>query len=172
MTRRLSLIACLALAACSESTPDLMTFTRTQPGPDEFLVVPAKPLETPPSFNTLPPPTPGGVNRADATPQADAVAALGGSPARLNEDNAGVDNGVIAYASRFGREPAIRQTLAEEDLEIRRRNNGLFLERVFNRNLYYDAYNAQQLDQQGERARLRSAGVPTAEAPPAAIQPQ
>lgn len=172
MTRRLSLIALVVLAACSEKAPNLMTFTGRQPGPDEFLVVPAKPLETPANFNTLPPPIPGGPNRADATPKADAVAALGGSPARLNEDNAGLDNGLVAYASRFGREPAIRATLAEEDFAFRRRNDGLFLERAFNRNLYYDAYDAQQLDQQAERARLRSVGVPTAEAPPAALRPQ
>lgn len=59
------------LAACGKQT----TY---DDGPDEFLTLTYKPLQTPASYSNLPEPTPDGVNRADPTPYADAVQALGG----------------------------------------------------------------------------------------------
>jgi len=164
VTARLALTACLALAACG-GEPNLMSFRASQSGPDEFLVAPAKPLEMPQDMAALPPPEPGGPNRADPTPEADAVAALGGRPQAAG--GAAPASALVAHASRFGRQPDIRRTLAQEDLAFRRRNDGLFLERVFGTNIYYDAYRNQALDQSAELRRLRRQGVATpAGAPP------
>jgi hypothetical protein len=52
-------------------------------------------------------------------------------------------------------------TLASEDLDWRRDNNGRILERLFNVNVYYKAYRKQRLDQQAELARWRALGVRT-----------
>jgi len=176
--RQISLIAIcaagLALAGCGSSEPDLLTFQRTSEGPDEFTVAPARPLETPSSKNALPPPTLGlAPNRADATPEADAIVALGGNAKALVLDGAPVsDDALIRHTGRNGRDVTIRQTLAEEDLEFRRRNDGLFLERMTNANLYFDSYQNQSLQQQRELDRLRDRGVKTPGAPPEELFPE
>ncbi|QIE42812.1 DUF3035 domain-containing protein [Rhodobacteraceae bacterium SC52] len=149
-----------------------MNFKTTRT-PNEFLVVPAKPLETPPESSALPVPTPGVANRADATPLEDAVTALGGSAAALKADGPipSSDGGLVNYASRYGRDPAVRDSLSEEDAAYRKRNQGRILERVFSVNRYFDAYDGQSLDQQTENERLRALGVPTSSAPPVALKP-
>ena len=176
VTPRLSVLAAfaaLSLSACGSSEPNLMTYAGSREGPDEFLVVPAKPLETPPKPGELPPPAPGGTNRADPTPEADAVAALGGKPQALNQTGyTQSDATLVAYADRYGVDPAIRAKLAEEDLKIRQRNDGLILERMFNVNLYYQAYANQSLNQQQELERFRNAGIPTSSAPPVQLKPE
>jgi len=73
-------IAALSLAACGQKEPRLMNITANRQGPDEFAILPSKPLQDPPDYNTLPPPRPGAPNLADPTPRADAVAVLGGRP--------------------------------------------------------------------------------------------
>ncbi|TCO69619.1 DUF3035 domain-containing protein [Rhodovulum euryhalinum] len=151
------------LAGCSrDKTPELMNLRSQTRGPDEFAVMPGKPLEMPESFAELPPPTPGAPSRTDPTPEADAIAALGGNAAR------GVrgDNGLMAHVSRYGVSPSIRQTLAAEDLEYRRQNDGRLLERVFNVNVYFKAYRKQSLDQHAELERWRRAGARNVGAPP------
>lgn len=170
--RLAAVVAVVAVSACgSAGDPDLMTFSQRSTGPNEFLVAPVQPLETPPQAGALPPPTPGLANRADATPMEDAVAALGGNPARVRPTGAipSGDAGLVNHASRLGREPAIRQTLAQEDLETRRQNRGRLLERMVNQNRYYSAYERQRLDQQAETDRFRRAGLPTPSAPPAGL---
>ena len=125
-----------------------------------------------PQAGALPPPAPGGTNRADPTPEADAVAALGGKPQALNRTGfTQADVALVGYADRYGVDPAIRQKLAEEDLKFRQRNDGLLMERMFNVNLYYQAYASQSLNQQAETDRFRQAGVPTASAPPEVLKP-
>lgn len=168
----LALFAPLLLAACG-GEPNLMNFNSTRT-PNEFLVVPAKPLQTPPNVDVLPPPNPGAANRADATPLADAVVALGGKASALKPDGSvpGSDGMIVNYASRYGRDIEIRDKLESEDLAYRQSNQGRLLERVFNVNRYFDSYDNQSLDQQQEIDRLRAAGVPTPSAPPAALKPQ
>lgn len=161
------------LAGCSSSEPDLMNFGPSRAGPDEFVVAPAKPLETPPANAALPVPTPGGANRADPRPLDDAVVALGGSASAANRSGSpAADGGLLRYASRLGRDPRIRDTLAREDLDYRRRNKGRLLERLTNTNIYYSAYDGYHLDQQGAMDRFRRAGIPTPGAPPAALKPR
>lgn len=154
--------ALLALSACDRNRePSLLNVKSNNNGPDEFAIIPNKPLQQPEANAALPQPTPGGVNRADQTPFADAAVALGGSP------NGGIrDGGLVNYASRYGVTPGIRQQLAAEDIEFRRDNDGRLLERLFNVNVYFKAYAKQSLDQYGELERLRRLGVRTVSAPP------
>lgn len=153
----------LTLAACGDGdgVPDLMNL-RAGDGPDEFAILPPKPLQLPESLTELPEPTPGGANLTDPNPTADAIIALGGRP------DAGVsgDAGLLNHTGRYGRAPGIRAELAAEDLEYRERNNGRLLERLFNRNVYYSAYGPLSLDQQAELRRWRARGVRTVSAPP------
>lgn len=163
------LVAVLGLSACSRNKdPRLLNLSKEGRGPDAFGVLPSKPLQMPQDLATLPTPTPGGTNRTDVTPQADAVAALGGDPNRVTRDNAraSADAGLLGHAGRYGTDAAIRQKLAAEDLAFRRDNDGRLLERVFNVNVYFRAYREQSLDQHAELARWRRAGAKTPAAPP------
>lgn len=157
----------LTMTACGSSDPNLLNIRQSRAeGPDEFAVLPNEPLEIPENVASLqlPEPTPGGVNRADIVPERDVTLALGGS--ETARTRGGADPALIAYTTRFGVQPGIRQTLAAQDLEYRRANDGRLLERLFSVNVYFDAYEPLSLDQYAELERFRRAGVPTASAPP------
>jgi hypothetical protein len=157
--------AALLLSACGDGgAPQLMNL-RSGDGPDEFAIVPPKPLELPESLADLPEPTPGGRNRTDRDPEAEAIVALGGQPGAAGGIPSG-DGALYAHAARFGVDGGIRATLAAEDLEFRRDNRGRPLERLFNLNVYYRAYREQSLNQQDELARWRALGLRTPAAPP------
>jgi hypothetical protein len=161
----IALVAVLVLSACGNGdAPSLMNL-RSGSGPDEFAIVPPKPLALPDSLSELPEPTPGGANRTDRDPEAEAVVALGGKPGATGGIPAG-DSALFAHAARFGVDGGIRSTLASEDLQWRRDNRGRILERVFNVNVYYKAYRDQSLDQHAELARWRLLGLRTPSAPP------
>ena len=159
----LAVICATGLSACGnrDKAPRLMNITSNTAGPDEFGILPPKPLEMPEDLTALPDPTPGGENLTDPKPEVDAIIALGGNP----ESGAGA-GAIVAAASRFGVERDIRATLAAEDLEWRKDNKGRPLERLFNVNVYYKAYEDQQLDQQAELWRWRKIGRRTPSAPP------
>jgi hypothetical protein len=159
--------AALLLAGCGGSDiPNLMNVRASGNGPDEFSILPPKPLELPESLAALPPPTAGGTNRTDPTPREDAIIALGGTPNTSGSVPAG-DGALVNYAARAGISADIRTTLATEDLAFRRDNDGRLLERIFNVNVYFKAYADQSLDQQAELARWRRLGARTPSAPPA-----
>ncbi len=168
VTLLLLLGAAVFVSACaSNRQPILMNAQTSSTTPDEFAILPNKPIEQPKDYAALPEPTPGASNRVDPTPKKDAVAALGGNPNRLNASTvAKADPNVYTYASRYGVAENIRGQLAAEDLEFRRRNNGRVLERAFNVNTYFKAYRKQSLDQHAELRRFRQAGVKTVSAPP------
>lgn len=156
----------LLLAACS-TDPQLMTLGGGNSGPDEFAIVPTKPLTMPTDLNALPAPTPGGGNITDPTPQADAVAALGGNPGQLAAQGVGAaDGALLAYTSRLGRDGGIRQTLATEDLEWRSRHGRRLLEVLARTNVYYRAYEPMTLDSWAEADRWRPTGVRMPSSPP------
>ncbi|MCY1128311.1 DUF3035 domain-containing protein [Frigidibacter sp. RF13] len=164
-----ALMAATLLSACGrDKTPDLITFRNKSRSPDEFSILPTKPLTLPEDLASLPEPTPGGSNITDPTPEADAVAALGGNPDAVTPgEKVGAGNlGLISYASRFGRDGNIRQTLASEDLEWRKGHDGRLLERIFNVTVYFRAYEPMSLDQYAALAYWRSRGVQTVGAPP------
>ncbi|MEI4473476.1 DUF3035 domain-containing protein [Frigidibacter sp. MR17.24] len=164
----LAVATMLGLAACGsgdrdgDGVPNLMNLRSD--GADEFSILPTKPLEQPADYAALPEPTPGGTNITDPTPEADAIAALGGNVNALR--GTARDQGLLSATGRFGSQEAIRPTLAAEDLAWRRENQGRFLERVFSLNRYYKAYDGQSLDQEGELQRWRARGVRTVGAPP------
>lgn len=160
----IALVAVLGLAACGNGDPQLMNL-RSGQGPDEFGIVPPKALEMPESLAELPEPTPGGSNRTDRNPEAEAVVALGGTPGAAGGIPSG-DSALYSHAARYGVESGIRSTLASEDLQWRRDNNGRPLQRLFNVNVYYKAYRDQRLDQQAELQRWRKLGLRTPSAPP------
>lgn len=156
--------AFLGLSACGGSgDPNLIRLRATGNGPDEFSVVPQRPLEMPPSLNELPPPTPGGVNRTEPNPQAQAIVALGGNP---NAGSAG-DRALLTATSRYGTEAAVRTDLAVEDQTFRENNRGRLLNRAFNNTTYYQAYSNETLSPQAEAERWRQQGLRTPVAPPA-----
>jgi len=160
--------AMLALGACSGTDePRLMNLASSNTGPDEFAILPTLPLQMPDNLAALPEPTRGGTNRTDPQPMADAVAALGGNPAALGATAVPAGDGaVVSHATRFGVTPGIRDQLAAEDLEFRRRNDGKLLERLFAVNTYFRAYRPMSLDRYAELERWRRAGARTPGAPP------
>lgn len=159
-----ALVAVLALSACGrggDDAPRLMNLSAQ--GPDEFAILPSKPLEMPPDIAHLPPPTPGGRNLTDQTPLEDAVVALGGRPGA-----GGTDAALVGHAARHGVEPGVREVLAAEDLEIRRANRPRLLERLVGTNIYPRAYSRQTVEARPELERWRAAGRRTPAAPPPA----
>lgn len=161
----IALAAVLGLSACGNGgDPQLMNL-RSGQGPDEFGIVPPKPLAMPESLSELPEPTPGGANRTDRNPEEEAAIALGGRPGAAGGIPSG-DSALFAHAARFGVDSSIRSMLASEDLQWRRDNQGRILERLFNVNVYYRAYRNQSLDQHAELARWRKLGLRSPSAPP------
>jgi len=161
--------ALLVLGACTPMHPRLMHLRSANTGPDEFGILPTKPIQMPKSYSALPAPTPGGSNLTDPTPMADAARALGGNPKLLARKTIpAADKRLVGYASRFGVSSGIRQVLAAEDLRFRRKHDGRLLERLFSVNVYFRAYRPMELDQYAELARWRKAGVRTVAAPPQA----
>lgn len=162
----------LALGACglADREPDLRDLRTFRAEPEEFSITPRKPLAQPETLSALPLPTPGGANRTDQTPLQDAVAALGGNPARMTATTGSApaaDGALINGASRFGRDAAIRDRLAAEDLEFRQRKS-LFTWSIVPSDDYKRAYEAQTLDPYRWLAIFRRADRSTPTAPPAA----
>lgn len=157
------------LAACSDSGDDRPLIDRigltSVQAPDEFSVLPQKPLELPEDLAALPTPTPGAVNRTDLTPEADALVALSGRPVRAPIVRS--DNALLAVATRRGVSPAIRSTLAREDVAYRDDNKGRILERLFGRSNDLIIYRNQRLDAEQELLRLRARGIKTPALPAA-----
>ena len=159
--------ALIALTACARNdrVPNLMHLQSATDGPDEFAILPPKALAMPTDLTSLPDPTPGGENRSDQHPQADAILALGGKPSTATGIPA-ADAGLVNYADRKGVTAGIRASLAADDLAFRRAHPGKLLERLFNLNTYFAAYRASWLDPFKELTRWRAAGVQTPSAPP------
>ncbi|MFP7569674.1 DUF3035 domain-containing protein [Marivita sp. S2033] len=173
MPHTIMILALMALTACSagqdtgERDTDLRQLRNTTGAPEEFSIVPNKPLATPDTLSGLPQPTPGGANRTDQTPLRDAVAVLGGEPSRL-DPQAGIgagDQALVARASRFGRQPGIRQELAVADQDFRERKS-LFNWRLFKQDTYDSAYRRESLDAYRTLDAARRAGALTPSAPP------
>ncbi|MCV6586225.1 MAG: DUF3035 domain-containing protein [Marinibacterium sp.] len=159
----------LAVSACADR--GLQTVVKNGRGPDEFLVIPSKPLSEPESYTFLPAPTPGGANITDQNPEADAIAALGGNPAALNSTTIpGSDGALVNNARRYGSDADIRTVLAQEDADFRKRRGRFANIKLFNVDRYADVYSSQTLNADEQERRYRQAGVPTPAAPPATKQ--
>ncbi len=157
------LIGALVLSGCAEGgLAGGLRAAGVGDAPDEFLVLPTKPLELPEDLSSLPPPTPGALNRVEKRPDVDAVAALTGRPVAAGTASAG---GLLAQAGPV--DPQIRGRLAAEDTEFRAENRGPFLERLANRGAQDSViYQDVQLDADAEFERLRARGLRVPAAPP------
>lgn len=159
----------LALAACSNKN-GLKQVRHNGNGPDEFLVLPSKPLTQPDNYSALPAPTPGGANRVDVNPKAEAVAALGGNPngsAVIDDGNIpSSDSALVNHARRNGVPADTRQSLAAEDEKFRDRQAVATSFKIFKVDRYSQAYRNQALDPFEETQRLRSKGASTPSSPP------
>ncbi len=160
-------ILTLAIAGCGQGGK-LSRIKNTSNGPDEFTVLPTKPLQTPQSYRVLPAPTPGAANLVDTNPRAEGIAALGGNPAATIPSGISSANaGLVNHAQRHGASPAIRQQLAAEDADTRRRHGRVNIFNLGPNDDYTDAYQKQWLDAQAEKQRMQRSGVVTPSAPPA-----
>jgi len=155
-------LAALAVAGCSGKDRRLRDFRDMNNGPEEFAVEPKKPLEMP-KVAELPVPTPGAGNRSDLTPKADTYAALGGRAG--GGSSPATDSALIAHASRKGVAPNVRETMAEEDADFRRRRGRFTHIKLFKVDRYSDVYRGQGTNQKQENERFRRAGVKTPSAP-------
>lgn len=156
-------LVCL-LSACggrNDEPRQLMNLRSPHDGPDEFAILPTKPLEMPKDFANLPEPKTGGSNLADPAPLDDAVRALGGRPGA-----GGTDGALVAAAGRGGVAGDIREQLAAEDQQFRGRNGPLLLERLFGTSAYHRVYNRQALRPDPELDRWRAANARTPSVPP------
>lgn len=161
------LLVAVSVAGCARDYR-LKDLRPSGDGPEEFGIEPVKPLEKPASYSALPAPTPGARNRTDKTPLEDSVAALGGNPARL-ATGGGIpasDAALVNAASRKGTNPAIRQQLAAEDLEFRKRKSRFTKFRLFRVDRYNQSYRRQSLNAQRTTDLYRRAGARTPSAPP------
>lgn len=162
----IGLIGVLAVSGCAQK--HLRDIRATGTGPDEFLILPPKPLTPPTDYAALPVPTPGGGNLTDANPQAEAVAALGGKPTALvpGQTIPGSDAGLVTASSRYGVEANVRQTLAAEDAAFlkRKRRGGRI--KIVPVDRYEQIYAKQTLEPFAVNEAFRRAGVATPSAPP------
>ncbi|MDE4173871.1 DUF3035 domain-containing protein [Phaeobacter sp. PT47_59] len=160
------LVGAVAVAGCSQK--GLRDIRKTGTGPDEFLVLPSKPLSEPGDYSSLPTPTPGGTNITDVTPQADAVAALGGKASALvpGQGVPSADLALVSASSRYGVSPGVRQELAEEDAKFLKRKRITGRIRLFPVDRYEQIYAKQTLDPFDVNDQFRRAGVATPSAPP------
>lgn len=153
-----------ALSACTNT--GLRNLRSTSTGPDEFMVEPNKELEVPPDMRSLPQPTPGGSNRTDNDPIGEAVVALGGRPGNVNAPIPASDGALVTASSRYGVQSDIRQTLATEDAEFRRKKSRFTQYRIFSEDLYEQVYRNQALDPRATADAWRRSGVVTPSYPP------
>ncbi|MEO1641013.1 MAG: DUF3035 domain-containing protein [Pseudomonadota bacterium] len=154
----LPVLLCTALVACGNTDRPLRDLQSAGGGPDEFQVIPVGALEIP-EDRSLPEPTPGGINRTDPTPEADAIRALGGTPSAQAGGIPARDGALVTQSNRYGVDPAIRATLAAEDearLERARLSNVL---NPLGRDRYFPAFAGQVLDPFAEAARLAALGI-------------
>lgn len=154
------LVAGTSLGACSRKVSD--GELRSAGSPDEFMVLPTKPLEMPSDLASLPAPTPGARNRVDYEPREEAVASLTGK----ETEDAGNASAAAVIARSGPIDPAIRGKLAAEDVTYRDEHQGKLLPRLFARDENDVIYGDVTLDAAAEYERLRAQGVAVPPAPP------
>lgn len=156
-------LAAAVLAGCQEGgLAGSLRSAGVGASPDEFLVLPTRPLEMPTDLSALPPPKPGAANLVDPQPDIDAVAALTGRAVPAGSAGAGA---LIAESGPV--DPQVRAQLAAEDATYRRENRGLLLERLANKDAPdWSIYEDMRLDANSEFVRLRARGYRVPAAPP------
>jgi len=165
--RKIAILFVLPVLVAGCANVGLRDLQSTSSGPDEFGLKPVNKLQEPASYNELPTPTPGGVNRTDRSALAEGASAFGG---RLGDPNGPIpanDGALVQHASRLGVASNIRQELAETDAAFRKRQARFTQYRIVPVDRYNQAYRREVLDAQAELKRWRHAGARTPSAPPA-----
>lgn len=162
----IALTFAVAAAGCSDI--GLRNLEPPGPGPDEFSVLPVKPLTQPQDYAFLPAPTPGGANLTDPNPVADAVVALGGNSSALNPNTAvpSSDAALVTASSRYGVPSNTRQVVAQEDADYRKRQGRWTRLRLFPVDRYAQAYSRQAIDPYQQTEAFRRQGYETPSSPP------
>jgi len=153
----------VSVSACGGSDPVFDRdgeFRLRTAGPDEFAIIPTKPLEIPEDTVSLPEPSVGAKNRVDLEPQTDAILALGGQPDRLASTNIAADEqALVAVASRNGVVENIRDIVDEDSKKNTRKPN--FFERWLGRDGRLQTYKSESIDPAAVTDRLRRQGIKT-----------
>ncbi len=162
----LALTCAAAVAGCNN--PGLRDLDPPGEGPDEFSVLPVKPLTQPQDYAFLPAPTPGGANLTDPNPKADAVVALGGNAAALNPNTAipSSDSALVTASSRYGVPANTREVVQADDDSFRKRRGRWTGLRLFPVDRYQQVYERQAIDPFAETEAARRVGVETPSSPP------
>ena len=159
------LLAAAALAGCAEGgIAGNLRAAGIGGTPDEFMVLPTKPLEMPADLAALPAPTPGAVNRVDYQPKLQAVASLTGKETPAGTASAGP---LIARAGPV--DPNIRAEPAAADVVYRENNRGQLIPRLILQDNELLIYDGEMLDRGAEFERLRAQGVAVPPAPPTVV---
>lgn len=158
----------LAFAAAGCSDIGLRHLEAPGQGPDEFSVMPVKPLTQPKDYKFLPAPTPGGANLTDPNPNAEAVVALGGNASSLSPNTAipSSDAALVTASSRHGVPANARQVVDTEDAEFRRKQGRLTRLRLFKVDRYSQVYRRETLNPDIQNEAARRAGIETPSSPP------
>lgn len=155
-----------SLVACGRGggqSGSILNLRQSAVAPDEFLVVPQKPLETPSDLSQLPTPVPGAPDRVAIDFEANLLTALGGRPGRGGAAPA-TDAALLNAVRVNGVTPDIRDLLRQEDQAYRDARKGR-LSRLEKKRLAATIYDRFLLDPFAEAARLRSQGVKTPAVP-------
>ncbi len=150
----------ISLAACGRNQGNgqpLINLRQSAVAPDEFLVVPQKPLETPSDLSQLPQPLPGTTDRVTIDFEADLLTALGGRPSSGGAVPA-ADAALVNLVRTGGVTPDIRDVLRAEDQAYRDARKGR-LARLEKNRLAATLYDPFLLDPLAEAVRLRALGV-------------
>lgn len=154
------------LGACSSD--GLMKLTTTSSGPDEFLIMPVKPLTEPANYSDLPTPTPGADNLTDQHPRSDAIVALGGRDTSTDAQGVSAsDAALVNHTNRYGVASNTRAELAKSDAKYRKRKSALSWLKLGKVDRYSEVYKKQTLNPFDETKRFRRVGIPTPSSPPA-----
>jgi hypothetical protein len=148
------------IAACSSDDARLRDLYDVGTGPEEFAVLPSKPLIIPSNLRELPVPDETVENLADPTPKRDLIEKLGGS---IDETKSAPkkDRDLLNYVSRAGVNSNIREELAEEDRKFLRRMRVLTGVKLFRVDRYNQVYRKMTLSAPKELERWRSLGIRT-----------
>lgn len=165
---RAILVLTLAASVAGCSDIGLRNLEPPGQGPDEFSVLPVKPLTQPKDYAFLPAPTPGGENLTDPNPKADAVVALGGSEAAMNPNTSipANDAALVTASSRYGVPANTRQVTAEEDAAFRKRRGRWTRLRLFPVDRYAQVYEREAIQANNAIEAARQRGIETPSAPP------
>ena len=148
------------LSACSSDDARLRDLYDVGTGPEEFAVLPSKPLTIPSNLKNLPVPDLAAGNLADPTPKRDLIKMLGGSIDNSKSIPA-KDKNLLKYVSRAGVDTNIREELAKEDRKFLRRMGVLTSVKLFRVDRYNQIYRKMTLSAPKELERWRSLGVRT-----------